>query len=70
MIDFLKKHLVEKNTTYFDHGLVAMSIGVRLLISSVLFFIHSIFPFISIPRPFNLECMVIYLFDKNIEIED
>ena len=70
MIKLFKKHLVERNITYFGHAQIALLISTRLFVSSVLFFLHSIFPFINIPRHFNLESMAIYLFDKNVEIDD
>jgi len=70
MLKLFTTHFAEKNITYLDHTRTASMIGIRLAISSTMFFIHAIFPFIKIPRYFNLEATSLYLFDKNVEIGD
>ena len=70
MFKLFTSHPAEKDSTYLEHARLALTIGLRLSASSVMFFIHAVFPFIKIPNCFNLEAMSLYLFDKNIEIED
>ena len=70
MFKLFTAHLAERGITYLDHAYVALVISARLAISSTMFFIHAVLPFIKIPRYFNLEATSLYLFDKNVEIED
>ena len=70
MLDLFTKHPKSTNQTYFQHAFIAISIGIRLLRSSSMFFIHSIFPFIKIPELLNLESTALYLFEKNNELDD
>ena len=65
MFKLFKKHLEEKSVSYSSHASFAMDISLRLALSSVVFLVHAIFPFVKIPDCFNLEAMSIYLFDKN-----
>jgi hypothetical protein len=70
MFKLFTSHPAEKNSSYIEHARLALAIGLRLALSSVALFTHAVFPFIKIPQYFNLEAMSLYLFDKNIEIED
>ena len=64
------KHLSDRNITYLSHASFALGIGLRTALSSAMFFAHAALPFIQIPQTLNLESMSIYLFDKNVEVED
>jgi|TARA_R110002074_G_scaffold280135_1_gene451593 hypothetical protein len=70
MFKFFVKHLKSKSVSYSAHGRLAATIGTRLALSSIAFFLHAIFPFVKIPNCLNLEAMSLFLFDKNVEIED
>ena len=48
-------HLRENRETYFSHMKFAFKVGAYLGLSSFFFLIHSIFPFLDIPRIFNIE---------------
>lgn len=47
--------------TYFEHMLIAWKGAYRLGASSLLFLFHSIFTFIPVPKPFDLESTSIWL---------
>ena len=52
---------------YFSHFLFSFSIGSRLVASSLFFIVHSIFPFIPVPKFLNLEKTTQFLVKKNTE---
>jgi hypothetical protein len=58
MLNPFLKHPAEKGLGYFSHFKKAFKMGFRLLISGSLFIIHSIFPFIPIPKKYNCHEMV------------
>jgi len=64
------RHLSERKITYLSHASFALGIGLRMAVSSAMFFVHAAMPFVQIPQHLNLESMSIYLFDKNVEVED
>ena len=64
------KHLSERNVSYISHAQFALGVCLRLCASSAMYLLHATFPFIQVPDALNLESMSIYLFDKNIEVED
>lgn len=70
MFKYFVKHLKDKGVSYTTHAHFAIAIAIKLAFSSVAFFLHAVFPFIKIPDCFNLEAMSLFLFDKNVEIED
>lgn len=51
------KHLKENNESYISHLLFAGKIGVYLSLVSTFFVVHSLFPFVKIPRGYNLEAL-------------
>jgi len=51
---FDPNHLKDNNETYVSHLLFALKIGLQLLLRSVFFILHSVFPFLVIPEKFNL----------------
>lgn len=48
------KHPHSVGETYLQHLLIAWKGTYRLGISAVIFFFHAIFPFLPIPKPFDL----------------
>ena len=64
------RHLREKNKTYLQHLVFALSVSIKLSLSSTILFIHAFLPFIKIPYDLNLESMALYLFERNNELED
>ena len=69
MINLFKKHPKEsKFSGYFSHMKFAASVSLQLLISSAVFIAHAVFPFIKIPKFFNLEGNISFLIDKNNEL--
>jgi Family of unknown function (DUF6356) len=62
-------HPLSKGQTYLEHLLTASTIGLRLLISAFAFILHSIFPFVPIPQPLNLEALALFLLQENQFIE-
>lgn len=63
MIDF--NHLKENNTSYREHAIFAVSVGLRTAFSSIFFLIHGVLPFIQVPAFLNLEAMAHYYGKKN-----
>lgn len=63
------EHPHSKGQTYLEHLFTASNIGLRLLISASAFILHSIFPFIPIPQPLNLEAIALFLLQENQFIE-
>jgi hypothetical protein len=62
-------HPHSKGQTYLEHLLTALNIGLRLFMSASAFVLHSIFPFIPIPQPLNLEATGLFLLRENQFIE-
>ena len=52
---------------YFSHLSFSFLIGARLAASSLFFMMHSIFPFIPVPKFLNLEKTTQFLVKKNTE---
>ena len=52
------KHPNAKGLTYIQHAKRAGLMGIRLLLSAMFFIVHSLFPFIPIPRKLNCHDMV------------
>ncbi len=48
-------HLKSNNESYFSHLAFALTIGLRLGCVASFFVIHSIVPWISVPKNLNLE---------------
>ena len=51
--------------TWLQHLIFSCGIGIRLLITSIYFLIHGIFPFIEVHTKWNLECASEWLNRKN-----
>lgn len=51
-------HLKEYKLTYFEHLTISAKAGVYLATAGILFAVHSIFPFISLPTRFSFESIV------------
>ena len=51
------KHLKENNESYISHMLFAGKIGIYLSLVSTFFVVHSLIPFVKIPRGYNLEAI-------------
>ena len=51
--------------TWGQHCYFAVTVGIRLIFTSLIFIIHGIFPFISIPRWLNLEESIRFLKKEN-----
>tara|TARA_B100000131_G_scaffold261887_1_gene258144 strand:+ start:154 stop:390 length:237 start_codon:yes stop_codon:yes gene_type:complete len=52
-VDF--SHLKRNNESYFSHLAFALSVGVRLGTVASLFIVHSVLPWLIIPKSLNLE---------------
>tara|TARA_A100001515_G_scaffold11659_3_gene9103 strand:+ start:15678 stop:15896 length:219 start_codon:yes stop_codon:yes gene_type:complete len=61
------KHPRESGKTWLQHTLFAFGVSVKLSVSSLLFFLHALAPFVPIPDAYNLEAMSSYLLKKNEE---
>jgi len=48
------KHLNENNETYRSHLKFALTIGLNLIAAGIIFIVHGIFPFITVPAKLNL----------------
>jgi hypothetical protein len=69
MIELFTKHPREDaNKTYLQHLVFTLKISCRLFVSSMVFIIHGLFPFISMPKKLNLEETIDFLNNKNEEI--
>ena len=65
-----KKHPEDNaGETWWEHCKFSVSIGFRLLLTSLYFIIHGFFPFIEINRKYNLIDSSNWLFDKNMNRE-
>ena len=53
------------NETWLEHLKFTVGIGLRLLLTSLYFIIHGLFPFIEINRKYNLEDSSEWLWNKN-----
>ena len=51
--------------TWGQHCYFAIGVGIRLIFTSLIFIVHGIFPFISIPRWLNLEESIRFLEKEN-----
>jgi hypothetical protein len=50
-----RKHLKENGETYLSHLFFAGKIGLTLMLGSVIFILHAIFPICAIPKKWNLK---------------
>ena len=57
--------------TWWEHFKFTLGVGIRLIFTSLIFIVHGIFPFISIPKWLNLEESIRFLAreNKNREIK-
>ena len=62
-------HPQRQGVTYREHWHFAMGIACRLLKSVVVFGVHALFPFVSIPRVLDLESTAAFLLERNRWIE-
>tara|TARA_Y100000114_G_C11748646_1_gene323015 strand:+ start:881 stop:1096 length:216 start_codon:yes stop_codon:yes gene_type:complete len=49
------KHLKENNETYLSHLKFALLLSIGFFSRSIVFLVHSIFPFVPIPKMLNVE---------------
>lgn len=49
------KHLKENNETYWSHFKFASGLGLKLLQRGIFFVIHGIFPFLPVPKKYNID---------------
>ena len=62
---FTKHPIEHANESWWTHCKFACSIGLRLYLTSFIFIIHGIFPFIPIPKWVNLTDSANYLLKEN-----
>tara|TARA_R110002110_G_scaffold21518_2_gene85476 strand:- start:400 stop:612 length:213 start_codon:yes stop_codon:yes gene_type:complete len=68
MFNLFTKHPKENgHSGFFSHMMFSFLISVRLLTAALTFLLHSIFPFIPIPKFLNLEMTIQYLIKKNLD---
>ena len=66
MLNLFTKHPRENaDETWWKHCKFACGIGLRLYLTSFIFIIHGIFPFIKIPKWVNLTDSAMYLLKEN-----
>ena len=66
MYNIFTKHPKENaHESWWTHCKFACSIGFRLYLTSFIFIIHGIFPFIKIPKWINLTDSAMYLLKEN-----
>jgi hypothetical protein len=64
----LTKHAKENgHEGYFSHFKFAFAIAIRTGVASFVFAVHSILPFIPLPKFLNLEMTIQYLIRKNLD---
>ena len=51
--------------TWGQHCYFAIGVGIRLIFTSLIFIVHGVFPFISIPKWLNLEESIKFLDKEN-----
>ncbi len=62
------KHAKENgHSGYFSHFYFAFCISARITMSALAFFLHSLLPFIPLPKFLNLEMTIQYLIKKNLD---
>ena len=62
------KHAKENGYNgYFLHFAFAFGISLRITLSAAAFFVHSLLPFIPLPKFLNLEATIQYLIKKNLD---
>ena len=49
------KHLKQNNETYWSHFRFAAGLGIKLLSRGLVFIVHGIFPFLPIPKKYNID---------------
>lgn len=62
-------HTRQQGVTYIEHARFAMGIANRLFISTMVFAVHALMPFIPIKQEHDLEAMTAYLNERNDWIE-
>ena len=69
-MNIFTKHPREQHfKSWWKHCRFAFSIGIRLLITSLIFILHGIFPFIKIPSWLNLMDSALFLIDENNKLK-
>ena len=63
------RHPRQQGVTYDEHLRFAMGIAWRLLRSVLVFGLHAVFPFVSLPRELDLESTAAFLEESNRWIE-
>ena len=53
------------NETWSQHCRFTLHVAARLIVTAVVFVLHGLFPFISIPRWLNLEDTIKFLKEEN-----
>jgi hypothetical protein len=54
-VRWFTSHPEEQDLTYAQHRQFAHRVGLHLLESGLWFMVHGVFPFIEIPRPYDLK---------------
>ena len=66
MYNPFNKHPQESvGETWLQHCCFATGVGIRLFFTSMIFIVHGIFPFLSIPKWLNLEESIRFLEKEN-----
>tara|TARA_Y100001963_G_C6554014_1_gene341129 strand:+ start:191 stop:418 length:228 start_codon:yes stop_codon:yes gene_type:complete len=66
MVNLFTKHPKEDaNETWWEHCQFAIGVGIRLIFTSLIFILHGVFPFVSIPKWLNLEESIRFLEKEN-----
>ena len=58
------------NETWFQHCKFTIHLGLRLIVTALIFIVHGLFPFIPIPRWLNLEESIRFLEEENNNREE
>tara|TARA_R110000824_G_scaffold247300_2_gene436389 strand:- start:261 stop:476 length:216 start_codon:yes stop_codon:yes gene_type:complete len=68
MSNLFTKHAKENgHAGYFSHFAFAFPMSIRMSMAACAFALHSILPFIPLPKFLNLEMTIQYLIKKNLD---
>jgi hypothetical protein len=57
-MNIFTKHSNSHGKTYWQHFKFAGKVSIMMFASSLFFFIHAVFPFISIPKKLNFDAII------------
>ena len=70
MIKIFTEHPATANETWWQHFKFTWKVCRRTFAVTVLFLIHGLFPFIGVPKKYNLKYTSGWMSNRNVERED